>query len=342
MEKVDILIIHLNGEKIIQDCLSSIYKDNKNASVYVLFNNTSDNSEKIVKKVFPKVKTYKTQSKKTLGFAEASNIIIKKSKSKYVVFLNNDTIVEKNWLSEMLKTLKKNKNCIAVQPKVKSYNNREYFEYAGAAGGFIDKYGFPFCRGRIFNSIEKDTSQYDDSIRIFWACGVCMLLDRNFFISSGGFDESLFMYAEEIDFCWRANLFGKEIWYSPKSTIYHIGSFSVNNDINFKKEYFITKNHIIIFLKNHNFISLVKLMPIRLALELIAAIRFPTKKALAFVKSIFLVPYIYLTKTRKERKLIQAKRIASDKDLQNLIYDKSIAFEYFIKGKKTFKDLLSA
>lgn len=340
MEKVDILIIHLNGEKIITDCLSSIYKDNKNASIYVLFNGTSDNSIEVVNKLFPRVKRFTKD--KIIGFAEGCNFLARKSKSKYVVFLNNDTIVEKNWLSEMLKTLKKNKNCIAVQPKVKSYYNKEYFEYAGAAGGFIDKYGFPFCRGRIFNTVEKDTEQYNDSIRIFWACGVCMLLDRNFFIFSRGFDESLFMYGEELDFCWRANLLGKEIWYSPKSVIYHIGSFSVNNEINFKKEYLITKNHIIIFLKNHNFLSLLKLMPIRLALELIAAIRFPAKKALAFVKSVFTVPYIYLIKTRKEKKLIQSRKKANYKHLNQLIYNNSIAFEYFIKGKKTFKGLLSA
>ncbi|MEK6910296.1 MAG: glycosyltransferase family 2 protein [Nanoarchaeota archaeon] len=341
MEKVDILIIHLNGEKIIDECLSSIYKDNQDASIHILFNNTKDNSINLVKKNFPKVKLHYT--KKTIGFAEASNLLAKKATSKYIVFLNNDVIVEKNWLSEMLATMKKNKNCIAVQPKIRSYFQRDCFEYAGAAGGFIDKYGYPFCRGRIFNSIEKDNGQYDDSIRTFWACGVCILTNKEFFSKSKGFDESLFMYAEELDFCWRANILGKEIWYSPKSIIYHIGSFSVNNEkINLKKEYLITRNHLLVFLKNYSNLSLLKLFPMRMILEIIAALRFPIKKAIPLIRSIFSIPFILLGSFSKNRNEIQSKRKVSDKEYSSIVYDGSIALDHFLKGKKTFKDLFSA
>ncbi|MEK6889671.1 MAG: glycosyltransferase family 2 protein [Nanoarchaeota archaeon] len=341
MEKVDILIIHLNGEKIIDECLSSIYKDNQDASIHILFNNTKDNSINLVKNKFPKVTSYFT--KKTIGFAEASNLLAKKATSNYIVFLNNDVLVEKSWLSEMLATMKKNKNCIAVQPKIRSYFQRDYFEYAGAGGGFIDKYGYPFCRGRIFNSIEKDNGQYNDSIKIFWACGVCILTDRSFFLKSGGFDESLFMYAEELDFCWRTHLLGKNIWYSPKSIIYHIGSFSVNKEkINFKKEYLITRNHLLVFLKNYSLQTLVRLLPMRLILELIAAVRFPKTKALPFVFCLFSIPYLLISKFSKERNRIQKKRKVSDKDYSQLLYNGSIALDYFLNGKKTFKDLFSA
>lgn len=338
MEKVDILIIHLNGEKIIDECLSSIYSDNKKASVHILFNNTQDNSVNLVKDKFPRANRHFT--KKTIGFAEASNLLAKKAKSKYIVFLNNDVVVEKNWLSEMLTTIKSNKNCIAVQPKIRSYYQRDCFEYAGAAGGFIDKYGYPFCRGRIFNSIEKDNHQYDDSIRVFWACGVCILTDKNFFLKSRGFDESLFMYAEELDFCWRANIFGKEIWYCPKSVIYHIGSFSVNKEkINLKKEYLITRNHLLVFLKNYSLLNIVKLLPMRILLELIAAVRFPKKKAIPFIRSLFSIPFIIMGNFRKDRIFIQSKRKISDEQYRKLMYDGSIALDYFLKSKKTFKDL---
>jgi GT2 family glycosyltransferase len=338
MEKTDILIIHLNGEKIIDECLSSIYSDNKDASVHILFNNTKDTSKELVRKKFPRVRSYQTE--KTLGFAEASNFLAKKASSKYIVFLNNDVVVEKNWLSEMLKTIKSNKNCIAVQPKIRSYYERKCFEYAGAAGGFIDKYGYPFCRGRIFNSIEEDRDQYNDSIKVFWACGVCILADRIFFLKSKGFDESLFMYAEELDFCWRANLFGKDILYCPKSIIYHIGSFSVNKEkINFKKEYLITRNHLLVFLKNYSLLSLVKYLPIRLILELIAAIRFPTKKALPLIICLFSIPYLLLNDFSKKRKEVQEKRKISDNQCAKLIYNKSIVIQYFLRGKKTFKEL---
>lgn len=338
MEKVNILIIHINGEDVIKNCLSSIYKDNKNASVLLYLTGTSDNSEDIVRKNFPKVKIFKNKSIR--GFAEASNFLIKKSNAKYAVFLNNDTIVEKNFISNMLATIKRHENCVAVQPKVKSLKQKQHFEYAGAAGGFIDKYGFPFCRGRIFNSIEKDTKQYDDEIRTFWACGVCMLVNRNFFIASGGFDESLFMYAEELDFCSRANILGKEIWYSPKSTIYHIGSFSVNQEkTNFKKEYLITRNHLIVFIRNYSVLSLIKFLPFRIILELIAAVRFARKKSLALLLSLFSVPYHFITEGHTKRKQIQSLRKISDKSLSHLVYNKSIALEHFLNGKKTFKEL---
>lgn len=338
MEKVDILIIHLNGEKIILDCLSSIYKDNPQASVHVLFNNTKDRSRELVERDFKKVKSY--YSNETIGFAEASNLLARKASSKYIVFLNNDVIVEKNWLSEMLKTMKSHKNCIAVQPKIRSYYERKCFEYAGAAGGFIDKYGYPFCRGRIFNSLEEDKGQYDDSIQIFWACGVCILIERNFFLKLKGFDESLFMYAEELDFCWRSNIMGGEIWYSPNSVIYHIGSFSVKKEkVNFKKEYLITRNHLLVFLKNYSIKSMMKYLPVRLILELISAVRFPAKKAIPLLLSIFSVPYLILIDFSRKRRDIQEKRKISDDSYSKLVYKKSIALQYFLRGKKTFKDL---
>ena len=309
--------------------------------MHILFNNTQDNSVNIVSKKFSKVKKHFT--KKTIGFAEASNLLAKKASSKYIVFLNNDVVVEKDWLSEMLKTIKSNKNCIAVQPKIRSYYQRNCFEYAGAAGGFIDKYGYPFCRGRLFNTIEEDKGQYNDSIRIFCACGVCILANRDFFLKSKGFDESLFMYAEEIDFCWRANIFGKEIWYSPKSIIYHIGSFSVNNEkINLKKEYLITRNHILVFLKNYSLLTIIKLLPMRILLEVIAALRFPTKKAIPLIRSVFSIPFIIFGDFKEKRRFVQSKREISDNQYDNLIYDGTVALDYFLNGKKTFKDLLSA
>jgi len=333
-----ILISHLNGEKVLIDCLSSIYKDDKNAKVIVLFNNTQDNSRIQAEKKFPKMKAISTDE--TVGFAEACNLLVKKSSSKYVVLLNNDTVVENNWLSEMVNTMKRHKNCVAVQPKIKSYYKRDYFEYAGAAGGFIDKYGYPFCRGRIFNSVEKDNGQYDDEKRIFWACGSCMLVDRNFFMSSGGFDESIFMYAEELDLCWRANILGKEVWYSPKSSIYHMGSFTINKEkINFKKEHLITRNHLIIFLKNYSLSKIISLLPGRMILELISAARFPAKKGPSFLMSLFSVPYLFITKTSKLRRKIQSSRKVSDKQLSSLIYPRSIALDHFIGKKSRYSDL---
>ncbi len=338
MRFTEILIIHLNGKEVLDNCIKSIYEDNRNAKVRVLFNNTTDGSDSFIIKKYASIIHH--SSSKTLGFAEASNFLAKKAKSRNIIFLNNDTIVGKNWLKELEKTMKRHKSCIAVQPKVKSYFKRENFEYAGAAGGFIDKYGFPFCRGRIFNTIEKDKNQYNEESKIFWACGVCMLVNREFFIKSGGFDESLYMYAEEIDFCWRANVSGKEIWYSPKSSIYHIGSFSVRKEkINRKKEHLITRNHLIIFLKNHKLSSLFFLFPIRLILELVATLRFPKKKAISLVFSLFSVPYYFLSGGLEKRRIVQNSRKSNFSEINKLIYQKSIALDYFLKRKQTFKEL---
>ena len=155
MEDIDVLIIHLNGEKILKNCLNSVYKNSPtNVNVYVLFNNTEDNSEEMVRKGFRRVNILR--SNKRIGFSEGCNILFKNSSSKFVVFLNNDTVVSKGWVEELIKTMKRHPKSAACQPKVLSYQNKKKFEYAGAAGGFIDVYGFPFCRGRIFNFIEND------------------------------------------------------------------------------------------------------------------------------------------------------------------------------------------
>ncbi|MEK6908509.1 MAG: glycosyltransferase family 2 protein [Nanoarchaeota archaeon] len=332
MDSIDILIIHLNGEEVIANCLKSIFKDDKKAKIKILFNQTTDNSVKLVKKNWPNVEIY--ESKERLGFAESCNYLIKKSTSKYAIFLNNDTIVGKGWKFELLKTIKRHKNCIAVQSKIKSYYKKEYFENAGAAGGFIDKYGYPFCRGRIFQTVEKDNGQYDDEIRVFWGCGVSLLVERKEFIRLGGFDESFFMYAEELDFCWRANNSGKEIWYSPQSIIYHIGSFSVNNEkINFKKEYLISKNHIICLIKNTTGGRRLYLLAWKLGLEIISLMRFPIKRGLPFLMSIPSIIY-YLFFSKKEH--LNRETIKRN---AYLIYPRSIALDHFIRDKKTFKAL---
>ncbi|MBS3091788.1 glycosyltransferase family 2 protein [Candidatus Pacearchaeota archaeon] len=343
MAKADILIVHLNGEDIIKQCLGSIKKNTKDADIYLLLNNSQDKSENIVRKKFPKVKIYKTD--KTIGFAESCNILAKEAKSRYLIFLNNDTIVGKNWLDEMIKTVEKHKNCVACQPKIKSFFHKEDFEYAGAAGGFIDRYGYPFCRGRIFNIIEKDKGQYNDEMRIFWGCGVCLLVNRNFFLKSGGFDEDFFMYAEELDFCWRTNLYSKEIWFAPKSEIYHIGSYTTKQSNlsikNAKKDYFITRNHLLALIKNYSFIELTKILPLRIFFEIVAAIRFAPIRTLSFAKIFISMPWIYISKFHKKRSFIQKNRKASDNKLKSLISKKSIVVEHFLKGKDKFNEIFN-
>jgi len=332
MKKIEILIIHLNGEEIIIGCLKSIFNDYKNANVRILFNKTEDKSIELVRKEFKRVKIH--VSDKRIGFAEASNFLVKKSNSKYVIFLNNDTIVSKDWSNELIKTLERHKNCVAVQSKIRSFYERDKFENAGAAGGFVDKYGYPFCRGRIFSYVEKDKGQYDDERRIFWGCGVSLLVNRKEFIKLGMFDEKFFMYAEELDFCWRANNRGRQVWFSPKSVIYHMGSFSVKKEkINFKKEYLISRNHYLALIKNNPLPSSLKLLFGKTMLELISLVRFPIRRGLSFILSL---PYWVYYLISKHNSLHHHK---IKENVKEIIYQRSIALDHFIGNKKTFKEL---
>jgi GT2 family glycosyltransferase len=339
MASAETLIVHLNGEKIILDCLKSIYEDNSSAVVRLLFNNSTDQSYNKVKKQFPQVISYTTQE--TWGFAKAANYLVKKSTAPLVVLLNNDTIVEKRWLNELIRTKKRYSRCVAVQPKIKSMRRKTAFEYAGAAGGYIDCYGYPFCRGRIFETVEEDNHQYEDESVIFWGCGSCLLIDRAFFVNSGGFDEELFMYVEEIDFAFRVALQGKEIRFCPKSEVYHLGSFSIKNQrLSTMKERLITRNHLIAFFKNYPLGLLLRFTPGRIILELLAALRFPLRRGVSLLVSLpqVLTYFIFRGGIVKRKEVTRKKKITNREFLLKL-FPHSIALAYYINNVKTFKQL---
>ena len=333
--KVSILILHKNGETIINNCLNSLSKTNyDNFDIHILLNGTTDNSEKIINKY--KVKFYKGY--KVMGFAEGCNLLIEKTKSKYIVLLNNDTEVDKDWLKELVEFSEKNKADIC-QPKILDLKDKTKFENAGAAGGFIDKYGYPFCRGRIFGNIEYDTGQYDNNQWIFWACGSCMMIRRSLLEKIGLLDEDFYMYAEELDLCWRANLIGGKIFNVYKSEVYHYGSYSIKREkLDSNKEYLIHRNSLIMFLKNYSSKTIKKLMFKRIMLELMSGLAFP-KMMPAIIKT-----FIYLINNRKyiEKKhnMIQKIRNNNDEYLQQLMLNKSIALQSHLFGKKKFSELL--
>lgn len=335
--KVSILICHRNGEKIIENCLNSLSKTTyPNYEIHILLNNTEDNSEKIIRKY--KVKIYK--SKINLGFTGGFNYLIKKlkTKSKYIASINNDTEVEKNWLSELVKFAEKN-NADIVQPKIKSLRDKKMFEYAGAAGGFMDKYGYPFCRGRIFNEQEEDWGQYDIPIKLFWACGSCAMFKKELFDKIGLLDKDFFMYAEETDFCWRANLVGAKIFNVPSSVIYHLGHYSIIKEkMTLDREYYLHRNTLIMFFKNYSDETIKKLRIRRISLEILSALAFPRTKLIAVSKALF-----WIMKNKKlikqKHKEIQKLRKVSDKEIQKNMLNKSIVFQHFLKGKKKFSDL---
>lgn len=332
--KVSVNIVHVNGEEILDDCLKSLSNTNyNNFEINILLNATKDNSEKIAKKHNCRI----FKSKENLGFAGGHNFLVKKTKSDYVAVINNDIEVEKNWIKEMIGFSVQN-NADVCQPKIKWLRNKEYFEAAGACGGFMDKYGYEFYRGRIFENIEKDRGQYNSSRRIFWACGSCMLIKRELIEKIGLFDEDFFMYSEEFDFCWRANIFGARLFCVPNSAVYHLGGFSVSSmKMDAKKEYLLHRNVLITFIKNYSDENIKRYLLKRIILEIISGIAFP-RKLIPVSKS-----FIWIIKNKRKiingRKKVQKLRRVEDIEYDKLILKRSIAYLHFIKRKNTFKEV---
>ena len=223
MKKTSVVILNWNGAKLLMQFLPSVltHTQTDDCEVIVADNNSSDNSVEVLKQQFPQVKLILLD--KNYGFAEGYNRALQQVDSKYVVLLNSDVETSPNWLNPMIEHLEKHPETAALQPKILSFTNKSMFEYAGAAGGFIDRYGYPFCRGRILHHLEKDRGQYDSPIEIFWATGACLCMRRVDYIEAGGLDSYFFAHMEEIDLCWRLLARGKKIFCLPQSVVYHVG-----------------------------------------------------------------------------------------------------------------------
>ncbi len=221
MDKIAVVILNWNGVKLLEQFLPSVVQFSEEATVYVADNDSTDNSVEFVQQNFPTVKIVKNTG--NYGFAKGYNDALKHIDAEIYALVNSDIEVTKDWLKPILETFNNENQTAIIQPKIRDFKNKEYFEYAGAAGGFIDKFGFPFCRGRIFETIEKDNGQYDDNCELFWASGACFFIRKNVFHELGGFDESFFAHQEEIDLCWRALNEGHIIKYNYQSLVYHVG-----------------------------------------------------------------------------------------------------------------------
>ena len=199
--KIAVVILNWNGKDLLEKFLPSVVSFSEEAQVYVADNASTDDSVSYVKKHFSEVSII--QNKTNGGYAKGYNDALKNLQEDIFVLLNSDVEVTENWLTPIHNAFEKDSNLVAAQPKILDYKNKEYFEYAGAAGGYIDALGYPFCRGRIFDTIEKDDGQYNDTKNIFWASGACLFIKRTAFEKAGGFDEDFFAHQEEIDLCWR-------------------------------------------------------------------------------------------------------------------------------------------
>ncbi len=329
--KVAVVILNWNGKDLLEKFLPSVVRFSSEATVYVVDNASSDDSIVYVSEFFPSVKII--QNKVNGGYAKGYNDALKNLSEDIFVLLNSDVEVTKNWLPPILSEFEKDASVVAAQPKVLDYKNNEYFEYAGAAGGFIDKYGYPYCRGRVFNTLEKDMGQYNDVSQIFWASGACMFVKAKAFWQAGGLDEDYFAHQEEIDLCWRLQAKGGKILYVGASEVYHVGGATLAT-LNPKKTFYNFRNSLLNLLKNAAGTKAFTALFVRMLLDGLAAFQFlfqgKPKHFFAIIKAHFSF-YKLLPKFIKKREVFSS----------TLKYHtiKSIVFQYFILKKEHFNKL---
>lgn len=334
--KIAIVILNWNGQKLFEKFLPSVIKNAGNANIIVADNGSSDNSVSFLKHNFPKVQVLSLG--KNYGFAEGYNRALQQINADYFVILNSDVEVSPNWIEKSIQLFQKNPKIAAVQPKILSFEKPHLFEYAGAAGGFIDKFGYPFCRGRILNVTEPDLGQYDQILNIFWASGACMFVRATAFKQAGGFDGDFWAHMEEIDLCWRLKSLDYEIRYQPESVVFHLGGGTLSYGSP-QKIFLNFRNNLFMLFKNLPKSHFTRILISRLVLDGIAALKFLAGcnlKAFVAVLRAHIHFYKNLPKLISKRKKIQRKNINST---HAEIYPKSIMWQFFMRKKQKFSSL---
>jgi len=332
---VSIIIPHLKNKEIIYECIGSIEKKigNINYEIIIVNNNSIDHSLDTIEKEFVNISII--HSKINKGYAGGCNLGAKHAKEEYLLFLNNDTIIDSNSILELINTIKDDNLISSVQPKIKNYYNKEFFDYAGGAGGYMDYLVYPYARGRILNTLEEDIGQYDTKKKIFWASGTAFLTKASIFKEIGGFDETLFAHMEEIDYHWKCQLNGYKIYINPKSVIYHKGGQTLKYG-SYKKIFLNHRNSLILLLTNYKKFSLIRYTK-RLSLEIIAFIyyllflKFSAASAVLMANIWVFINIAYLIKRKKDNDRYHNN--------QPLISNYSIIKKYYLNNKKKYSQL---
>lgn len=334
--KVAVVILNWNGRTYLEKFLPSVLLSSyPNFEVIVADNGSTDDSVAFLQKQFPPIRIIKLD--KNYGFSGGYNKALSEVESDYYVLLNSDVEVQIRWLEPMIELLESDASIAACQPKILSYNNREQFEYAGAAGGWLDKYGYPFAKGRIFDICEEDHGQYDQSEPIFWASGAALFIRAKIFHEVKGFDEYFFAHQEEIDLCWRIQLAGYKIYSCPSSVVHHVGGGTLpkNNSL---KTYLNFRNNRIMLSKNLPFYKKLWVMPVRSFLDAVSAWKgllygdggyfvAITRAHLAFLK------WLLLYQKKSVFPVTKNKTVSG-------YLPKNIAWLHFVKKKKYFREIV--
>jgi GT2 family glycosyltransferase len=334
MTEIAVVILNWNTRQQLERFLPNILEHSSDEGVEVIVadNGSTDDSAAFMKEHHPQVRLIEFD--RNYGFTGGYNRALDQVEARYYVLLNSDVEVTPHWLSPMKQCLDENPHIAACMPKMKAWHNKNYFEYAGAAGGFIDKYGYPFCRGRILDTVEPDQGQYDESTSIFWATGACMFVRSEIFHQNAGFDDDFFAHMEEIDLCWRIKNAGYSLQYVPESTVYHLGGGTLPNDSPFKI-YLNYRNNLFLLYKNLPKEKLIPIMATRMILDVTSSFIFLLKGKPEHFASVYKAHRDYwkaLSGLKSKRKANPQYTATYPPD----VYKKSILFSYFIRKQTVF------
>ena len=338
MNLLSIVILNWNGEAYLEQFLPTLVQHSQlpDVEIVVADNNSSDDSLEFLTENYSQIKVIRLDE--NYGFSGGYNRALKQLSSTYFLLLNSDIEVTAGWLEPLIEKMESNDRIAACTPKLKDFKERTKFEYAGAAGGYIDYLGYPFCRGRLFDHLEEDQGQYDDSTEIFWGTGACLMVRSSLYAQSGGLDDQFFAHMEEIDLCWRFLRMGYQIHFVPQSTVYHVGGGTLARG-NPRKTFLNFRNNLLLFYKNLPPDQRERIIFIRMILDGISALRFliqgDTKDAMAVIRAH--VAYTGMKQAYKGTK--------GPNNLQDIhvivpgIYPRSIVADFFLNGKKRFDQL---
>ncbi len=325
-----------NGEEHLRRFLPAVVATTPpEIGIVVADNGSTDGSLALLKSEFPCIRTIALD--RNYGFAEGYNLALAQLGADCFILLNSDVEPTTGWCEPLIEALEADPRLAAVSPKILSYTNKEYFEYAGASGGFIDRLGYPFCRGRILSTVEKDEGQYDSPRDTFWASGACFACRSELFTEMGGFDGRFFAHMEEIDLCWRAQLFGYKVAVEPRSVVYHLGGGTLPDNAPLKI-YLNYRNSLAMLYKNLSRTGFCFVLPSRMVLDGLSAMVYLFQGKWTFFGKVFRAhaDFYKLRKTlRPQRREIQSRKTAEPQG----VYSGSIVFGYFFLGKKTFSRL---
>ncbi len=334
--KVAVVILNYNGASMLERFLPSVIKYSPGAEIVVADNASTDDSVAVVENKFPAVRVIRLN--KNYGFADGYNRALEQVDAEYYLLLNSDVEVTEGWLEPLLLLMEEQPDAVACQPKILAYNKKESFEYAGASGGFLDFYGYPYCRGRLFDTIEEDKGQYDDVCRIFWATGAALMVRRDAFRNAGGFDGRFFAHMEEVDLCWRMLARGGVIYAVPQSRVFHVGGATLNKS-NPQKTFLNFRNNLLMLYKNLPANELRRVMRVRAILDYVAALKFLLTGAVGDFKAVLRARREY-KRLRGEYKEQREQNLAAT--MVAVINERarfSLLWQYYLKGKKHFSQL---